>query len=990
MNKTIRFAAWAVACFVLAMPVQAQVRLADYILVAENNHNTYNSIASRGTSMSFTSADDGYATCTLPFAMPFGTATLASGSRIACSANGFIFLGESTTSSTYVSSPSGHKVIQPFLCQDGYMGRSGTSRAYYYHNSVDSTFTIEYVNLNRYSSPYGSINYQVVLRPSGNISIIFGSVDVGGYSTTLKCYLSNSNTDNIALSGTWASPTQSTSTSTTMPYSPLPSYMQYNFYRVIGSCPPPAAFHTTNVTADSCTLLWSEMGQATMWILEYADSAFLPGCYQGNLIYVFDTIYYLDNLQPNTTYHAYVHSDCGGDTSINRYLTFTTSCTSLQRTSLPISENFESGTFANCWGRYYRYNNTVSDGSGNVTINTSYAASGSRGCSFYASGSGSTAYMVLPMMADSAGGLDIVFDMYNSTYARIKVYTLPSPDRIDSGYVVRTIVTDGSNLWRNYEVPIVNVPPRHRYVALAAYYENNYAQTYIDNIELMVHSSCPRPQSIGLIGPATAAQTTVAWYGNDPNVMMWNVALVSQDGDPDTCQNILMAYDSTYQFFNLRSGASYDVYVRSDCYSETSSWRGPFNFVTGVYEMQATGTDTIYTCSAIITDNGGLNGNYSVNCNFTVVVYSGNMDSTLRFTGSYRTESSYDRLYVYDGVGTTGTMLLNASGSGSINNPISSTGNALTIKFTSDGSTQYDGFRLNITCGNSINGGGGGGGNGGGGGGISCANPTGLNNPNTTTTSATVTWRESGNFQVSYKKATATNWSSPIGVSASTYTFSGLTAATDYDWRVCRVCSVGNNSDWSSSTFTTAEDVQPEPCDPPTDIVISNVTPHAAYISWTGSGTFEVSYKIDNAPSWSDPITIASNHFDMDNLLDTTVYMWRVRKVCSDNGLSDWVDTFFTTLDGSGIGSIDAYGTTIALYPNPASSGSSVTVTVGGADGFVAVSLLDVKGCKLHNASQICTSDCTLRFDLPAVPSGTYFVRVQTANRTAVEKLIVK
>ena len=227
-------------------------------------------------------------------------------------------------------------------------------------------------------------------------------------------------------------------------------------------------------------------------------------------------------------------------------------------------------------------------------------------------------------------------------------------------------------------------------------------------------------------------------------------------------------------------------------------------------------------------------------------------------------------------------------------------------------------------------------------------------------------------------------------ISSSPYTFTGLTPSTDYEWRVCKVCNDSTNSDWATSTFTTADDAPPAPCDPPTDLTVSNIRPHSAILSWEGSGTFQVSYRPDSIPSWSEPITIQSNRFTLDHLDDTALYYCRVRKVCDEGGISDWVDTSFMTPDGSGIATAETAGTAITLYPNPASSGSSVTLEVSGAEGFVAVSLLDVKGCQLHRSSQLCPSDCTLHFDLPSLPSGTYFVRVQTSSRTAVEKLVVK
>lgn len=390
-----------VAASLWLMPglMHAQVRLSEYVLVS-GPATSWTSIASQGTALSFDDNDDGTATCTLPFAMPFGTSTLPSGTQIACSSNGYLYLGETSATST-TASTSGHKVINAVLANDGHMARNSSSNAYYYYDAVDSTFTIQYTDLSTYSSPYGLFRYQIVMRPSGNITIIIDSV-YPGYATNLRCYLSDNGTDNIALSGSWANPVQS-STISNMPTSPLPSHMEYNFYRVFGTCPAPSMFRYSNVTSDSCTLRWHETGQSSQWVIEYADSAFLPGCYQGNVVYASDTVYSLDNLQPNTTYHVYIHTDCGGDTSLNRYLSFTTACVPTQRTDLPMTENFERGGVDHCWKRFYVENGAIVDDTSRVYVTTSYAASGSHSLYLYTYyyNNITAAYAVLPMMEDS-------------------------------------------------------------------------------------------------------------------------------------------------------------------------------------------------------------------------------------------------------------------------------------------------------------------------------------------------------------------------------------------------------------------------------------------------------------------------------------------------------------------------------------------------------------------------------------------------------------
>lgn len=117
------------------------------------------------------------------------------------------------------------------------------------------------------------------------------------------------------------------------------------------------------------------------------------------------------------------------------------------------------------------------------------------------------------------------------------------------------------------------------------------------------------------------------------------------------------------------------------------------------YNMGTSGSQNITTCSAWIYDSGGSSGNYSASSDATMVINpatAGGMVSIIQ--GTYDTESNYDRLKIYDGVGTGGTLLATLEGTGSVAMPITSTQGAITLEFHSDGSVQREGFALQVTC----------------------------------------------------------------------------------------------------------------------------------------------------------------------------------------------------------------------------------------------------------------------------------------------------
>ncbi|MFZ9846572.1 MAG: CARDB domain-containing protein [Flavobacteriales bacterium] len=98
-------------------------------------------------------------------------------------------------------------------------------------------------------------------------------------------------------------------------------------------------------------------------------------------------------------------------------------------------------------------------------------------------------------------------------------------------------------------------------------------------------------------------------------------------------------------------------------------------------------------------DPGG-NSNYPSYCNGTLTVTSADANSYLKLSfSSFSTESSYDRLTVYDGTSTSSPNMGTYSGSMTVGDIYSSTkGGSITLNFYSDGSYSYSGFSITVTC----------------------------------------------------------------------------------------------------------------------------------------------------------------------------------------------------------------------------------------------------------------------------------------------------
>lgn len=116
------------------------------------------------------------------------------------------------------------------------------------------------------------------------------------------------------------------------------------------------------------------------------------------------------------------------------------------------------------------------------------------------------------------------------------------------------------------------------------------------------------------------------------------------------------------------------------------------------HNIPKTTNDTWTSCSGILYDHAGT-GDYGNNANGYTVIYPSTVGNAVQLTGTYNTETNWDFVYIYNGVGTGGTLLGQYSGSGTIPTFTSShLSGALTVRFTSDATVASSGISLNVAC----------------------------------------------------------------------------------------------------------------------------------------------------------------------------------------------------------------------------------------------------------------------------------------------------
>jgi hypothetical protein len=203
--------------------------------------------------------------------------------------------------------------------------------------------------------------------------------------------------------------------------------------------------------------------------------------------------------------------------------------------------------------------------------------------------------------------------------------------------------------------------------------------------------------------------------------------------------------------------------------------------------------------SSIIYDEGGVSSNYANNDNGYVVLNNSGT-GVITISGSYSTESGFDYLKIYSGIGTGGTLIASYSGSGNITNYSSSPGTSITLQFISDVSNVSTGIAIQAiytgVC-------------------AACSSlPTSLASSSITSSTATISWTAPASAPANgYEYYFSTSSTAPTistTISGSTAagvvsaSLSSLTANTTYYYWVRSNCNGTDKGTWvSGGSFTT-------------------------------------------------------------------------------------------------------------------------------------------------------------------------------------------
>ena len=334
---------------------------------------------------------------------------------------------------------------------------------------------------------------------------------------------------------------------------------------LIPTCPRPHDLSVDNVSPNSVTLSWTEMGTAYNWIVEYDSAGFTPGT--GSTVQVQNTpSTTVTGLQPDTRYDFYVMADCGGG-DVSYYTSKVSIRTSCSAVTIPYSENFDnigSGTnvIPGCWRSINNYSTT-----NYPYVSTSYHSSGNASLYFYCS-TPTYNIAVLPFVdvtTNPINTLQLSFMMLSSssTTSTITVGVMTNPIDASTFTPITQVNNTTTGTFELKEVNLSSYAGQGSYVALKLTNTSSSYSVYIDDILLETIPTCPRPTNLTATN-ATETSISLSWTeagtAHDWIVEYGPMGFTQGSGTTVQVQNT-----PSTTITGLTASTTYDFYVKADC-----------------------------------------------------------------------------------------------------------------------------------------------------------------------------------------------------------------------------------------------------------------------------------------------------------------------------------------------------------------------------------------------------------------------------------------
>ncbi|MCC5922285.1 MAG: T9SS type A sorting domain-containing protein [Crocinitomicaceae bacterium] len=334
------------------------------------------------------------------------------------------------------------------------------------------------------------------------------------------------------------------------------------------ACPPPLDFDLVSTQFTSAIVEWDTLVTTSSFALEWGAPGFTPGT--GTEIGASSTTATIDTitgLDPETNYDIYVIADCGADSSswVGPLSIFTGYCVPSTSGTFSFITLFETSDAT----QNVVYTATAHPGSpGYLNLSASDTIKVEENETFNITAAFSSSQTTLIWVDWNQ---DLVFDPSEQVFVDQSPINVP----INGVIQVPSTVTPGVYRLRVRTVlgtatSTLNTDPCQSLTS------SNMILDYA--LEILPAPSCPRPSDL-MVSNILPSSADVAWTAGG-NETEWELQYGPAGFTPGTGTSVVTT-NNPYALTGLDVDTEYDIYVRGICaVGDTSTWRGPENFMT--------------------------------------------------------------------------------------------------------------------------------------------------------------------------------------------------------------------------------------------------------------------------------------------------------------------------------------------------------------------------------------------------------------------------
>lgn len=278
---------------------------------------------------------------------------------------------------------------------------------------------------------------------------------------------------------------------------------------------------------------------------------------------------------------------------------------------------------------------------------------------------------------------------------------------------------------------------------------------------------------------------------------------------------------------------------------------------------------------------------------------------------------------------------------------------------------------------------------------LPCAAPTNVSTAILSSTSVSVAFTAPTPAPASYTVTYTAAGGTPVTVNpnptVSPVVLTGLTANAAYTVSITSNCTGGTTSTAVTDMFTT-----PAPCNPPTNLAISNASGTSATLTFTPpTGTPAATvYLITYTPAGGTVQTVSPSPSGspvvLTGLTPNTSYTLSVTTVCSSSQTSTAGATL--TFSSGPLSSRESYAAAlVSLYPNPAHGNITVQIPAELATRPVAAAMLNALGQVVWQQVLPGTAaGVQATLPLSQLAAGVYTLRLELTGGTVAKRVVVR